>query len=160
MKLKHIFYVLPFIIFGACNGDIKNESAPQDTAQQANQIDTAAVQKELNKYLIEAPDTNYSGDYLAKWENGNTKFKGFFRFGKRHGQWLAFYANGIMWSECYYNKGLKHGANSVYYENGKPRYIGWFKNDLRDSLWVFYDEFGTEARRIWFKNNEEIAPFK
>ena len=105
MKLKHLFYVLPFIIFGACNSDTNNEAAVENTAQQANLIDTAAVQKELNKYLIEPPDTNYSGDYLVKWENGNTKFKGFYRFGKRHGQWLAFYANGIMWSECFYYKG-------------------------------------------------------
>ena len=160
MKLKHIFYILPFLVLIACNGGDTKETAAQDSAKQGLSIDTAAVQKELNKYLIEAPDTNYSGDYLDKWENGNTKFKGFFRFGKRHGQWLAFYAAGPMWSECFYNKGLKHGANNVFYENGKARYKGWFKNDLRDSLWVFYDEFGMEQRRVWFKNDEEVAPPK
>jgi antitoxin component YwqK of YwqJK toxin-antitoxin module len=165
MKLKHIFYILlflsPIVIgIGACNSGDKKEIALRDSIKQANLIDSVAVQKELNKYLIEPPDTNYTGDYLTKWENGNTKFKGFFRFGKRHGQWLAFYAEGTMWSECFYDKGLRHGANNVFYENGKPRYNGWFKNDLRDSLWVFFDESGAEARRVWFKNDEELPVSK
>ena len=158
MKLKHIFYFIPFAILAGCNGGGQKDNPLQDSQKQNVQIDTSAIKKELNKYLIEPPDTNYTGDYIAKWENGNTKFKGFFRFGKRHGQWLAFYAEGIMWSECFYDKGLKHGANSVYYENGKPRYKGWFKNDLRDSLWVFYDAHGMEARRVWFKNDLEVPP--
>jgi hypothetical protein len=165
MTLKHICYLLLFAIpivigISGCNGGKEKETAKQDSLQPANQIDTAAVQKELNKYLIEPPDTNYTGDYLAKYENGNVKFKGFFRFGKRHGQWIAFYANGIMWSECFYDKGVKQGANNVYYENGKPRYIGWFKHDLRDSVWMFYDQFGKEARRILFKDDIDVTPSK
>ncbi len=158
MKLRFVFYILPFVLLASCNGSDKKELSGKDSIAQNVQIDTNAIKKELNKYLIEPPDTNYTGDYVAKWENGNTKFKGFFRFGKRHGQWLAFYAEGIMWSECFYDKGLKHGANNVYYENGKPRYLGWYKNDLRDSLWVFYDAHGMEARRVWFKNDTEVPP--
>ncbi|MBK7668189.1 MAG: hypothetical protein IPJ32_13160 [Sphingobacteriaceae bacterium] len=161
MKLKHIFYIIPFLIFVACNsGADKETSAKQDSIKNVARLDSIAIAKEKNQYLIEPPDTNYTGDYLTKWENGNVKYKGFFRFGKRHGQWIAFYAEGIMWSECFYDKGLRHGANNVYYENGKPRYIGWFKNDLRDSLWVFYDAHGIESQRIWFKNDQEVPASK
>lgn len=161
MNLKHIFYILPFFILWACdNGAKKETTATQDSIKNLEHLDSIAVAKEKNQYLIEPPDTNYTGDYLAKWENGNTKFKGFFRFGKRHGQWLAFYAQGIMWSECFYNKGLRHGANNVFYENGKARYKGWFKNDLRDSLWVFYDEHGIEVQRLWFKDDQEVPASK
>ena len=160
MNLKRICYIIPLFILFSCNNTEQKQNTENNNIPQANQIDSAEVQKELNKYLIEPPAADYTGDYLTKWENGNTKFKGFFRFGKRHGQWLAFYAAGSMWSECYYDKGVKHGSNSVYYENGKPRYTGWFKNDMRDSLWVFYDEFGTEQRRVWFKNDEEVNPPK
>src|SRR4051812_34687084 len=90
MKLKHICYSLLFatlIAIGitACAGGKEKGTDKQDSLQQTNQLDTAAVQKELNKYLIEPPDTNYTGDYLSKYDNGNVKFKGFFRFGKRHG---------------------------------------------------------------------------
>lgn len=157
MNLKRICYIIPLFILFSCNNTEQKQDTKTDNNEQANQIDTAAVQKELNKYLIEPPKEDYTGDYVTKWENGNTKFKGFFRFGKRHGQWVAFYASGPMWSECFYDKGLKHGSNSVYFENGKLRYTGWFKNDMRDSLWVFYDEFGVEQRRIWFKNDEEVT---
>ena len=161
MKLKHIFYVLPFLVFVACNnGTEKEVKAKQDSIQKVADANALEEAKKQNIYLIEPPDTNYTGDYVAKYETGITKFKGFFRFGKRHGQWLAFYGNGLMWSECFYDKGLRHGANNVFFESGKRRYCGWFKNDLRDSLWVFYDEFGTEARRIWFKNDQEVDPSK
>ncbi len=161
MKLKHIFYIIPFLIFAACNNSANKEtSAKQDSIKNVARLDSISVAKEKNQYLIEPPDTNYTGDYLTKWENGNVKYKGFFRFGKRHGQWIAFYAEGIMWSECYYDKGLRHGANNVFYENGKPRYYGWFKNDMRDSLWVFYDVHGTEVQRIWFKNDQEVPASK
>jgi hypothetical protein len=156
MKLKHSCYLLLFAIVASCKSGEEKETVKQDSLQATNKVDTGAVQKEFNKYLIEPPDTNYTGDYLAKWENGNVKFKGVFRFGKRHGQWIAFYANGIMWSECFYDKGLRRGANNVYFESGKPRYKGWFKNDLRDSVWVFYDEHGIEARRVFFKDNEMV----
>jgi antitoxin component YwqK of YwqJK toxin-antitoxin module len=162
MKLKHICYILPFIILVACkNGETEKEnSAKQDSIKKAARIAQIEEAKKNNAYLIEPPDTNYSGDYVDKYENGNTKFKGFFRFGKRHGQWVAFYANGLMWSECYYNKGLRHGSNTVYFENGKPRYKGWFKNDLRDSVWVFYDQYGTEIQKITFKDDQEVNTSK
>jgi antitoxin component YwqK of YwqJK toxin-antitoxin module len=158
MKLKHIICFSIILVVAACNTGADKEAAHlQDSIKAAQRIDSITAEKKKNAYLIEAPDTNYTGDYLDKYDNGNTKFKGFFRFGKRHGQWVAFYANGLLWSECFYNRGLRHGANNVYYENGKPRYKGWYKDDIRDSLWVFYDPFGVEQKRTMFRNGEEIA---
>jgi antitoxin component YwqK of YwqJK toxin-antitoxin module len=161
MRLKHIICISLVVTFMACNtATDKNADHVQDSLRAAQRIDSINQEKKKNAYLIEAPDTNYTGDYLDKYQNGNTKFKGFFRFGKRHGQWVAFYANGLLWSECFYDKGLRHGANNVYYENGKPRYKGWYKNDIRDSLWVFYDQYGMEQKRAWFRNGEEVNPPK
>jgi len=157
MKLKHVLYFSLSLLVLACNSsNTKEDTVKQDSINIARRMDSIAVEKKKNAYLIEAPDTNYTGDYLDKYENGNTKFKGFFRFGKRHGQWVAFYANGLLWSECFYDKGLRNGANNVYFENGKPRYKGWYKHDLRDSLWIFYDQFGVEQRRVMFKNDQEV----
>lgn len=153
--MMRFILILAGLIFLACNG---NDAKKETTETQA--VDTIKVSglKKTgdNSFLIEPPDTAYSGDYVDKYENGNTKFKGFFRFGKRHGQWMAWYANGLMWSECFYDKGLKHGANNVYYENGKLRYSGFFKDDKRDSIWVFYDVNGVEVQRLKFKNDEEV----
>lgn len=144
------------ILFACNNAGNKTTANAADSTQQSgtvvNQVSTGD-----NSYIINPPDTSYTGDYVDKYENGNTKFKGVFRFGKRHGQWMAWYANGILWSECFYDKGLKHGANNVYYENGKPRYKGFFKNDLKDSVWLYFDENGMQVKEVVFKNDEPIS---
>ncbi|MGZ3932338.1 MAG: toxin-antitoxin system YwqK family antitoxin, partial [Bacteroidia bacterium] len=129
------------LLFLACGGSKEKETdkKTQDSVIAAEKLAKHLEEKKKNIYLIEPPDTAYTGDYVDKYENGNTKFKGYFRFGKRHGQWLAFYPTGLLWSECFYDKGLRQGANNVYYENGEPRYKGWYKHDLRDSLWTFYN---------------------
>ena len=156
MKLIHFACILSAFAFVACTNGGNSNKAASDSTATAQTAEEKAIQNELNQYIIQPPDTNYTGEYLDKYPNGNAKFKGFFRFGKRHGQWMAFYANGILWSECFYDKGLKHGANNVYYENGQPRHKGTFKNDLRDGPWVFYDVNGVEIKRANFKNDEEV----
>jgi len=158
MKLLFCAYSLLVLVLSSCNGgDKKNETAKSDTVTVATSSLSSAVQNELSTYLIAPPDTNYTGEHLDKYPNGNTKFRGFFRFGKRHGQWMAFYANGVLWSECFYDNGDRHGLNKVYYESGKIRYSGFFQKDQRDSLWVFYDEYGSVLKQIRFKNDQEIS---
>jgi hypothetical protein len=158
---KFILILLGTALLNAC-GDKPdpakeaNEKIRNDSVIVAEKIRQKAEEKKKNPFLIEPPDTAYTGDYLDKYDNGNVKFQGFFRFGKRHGQWMAFYGNGILWSECFYDKGLRSGANNVYFENGKPHYKGWFKNDLRDSVWTFYNEEGKEVQKVKFKNDEEV----
>ncbi len=157
-----LFILIPIIslIVYSCKTETtptEETKAKEDSLKTAEKIAKIQEEKKKNPYLIVPPDTNYSGDYLDKYDNGNTKFKGFYRFGKRHGQWMAFYANGKMWSECFYDKGLRHGANNTYYENGNPHYKGWYKNDLRDSTWIFYDEEGKELLKTRYKNDEEVV---
>jgi antitoxin component YwqK of YwqJK toxin-antitoxin module len=129
----------------------------QDSLNTVLKSDSQKIASELNKYLIQPPDTDYTGDYVDKYANGVIKFTGFFRFGLRHGQWMAFYDNGIKWSECFYDKGKRQGASMVYFPNGKLQYSGWYKNDLRDSLWFFYDETGKEIDKRAFKNDIETG---
>lgn len=112
--------------------------------------------KKKNPLLIMPPDSTYTGDYVDKYPNGITKFKGNFRFGKFHGQWMSFYPNGLAWSELHYDKGLRHGPNMTYFEDGKPRYTGFYKNDKKDSLWTYYDSTGVVARKFIFKDDRMI----
>jgi antitoxin component YwqK of YwqJK toxin-antitoxin module len=153
---KNLTLLLILIAFAFCNGGGSSEKTKEDSLKTVEKFNQVQEEKKKNIYLIEPPDTNYTGDYVDKYDNGNTKFKGFFRFGKRHGQWLAFYAHGTLWSECFYDNGLRHGANNVYFENQQPNYKGWFKHDLRDSVWIFYNENGVELKRVKFKNDEEV----
>lgn len=139
------------------NGATVIENTKQDSLNALAKTDSQQIAKELNKYLIMPPDSDYSGDYIDKYPNGVIKFTGFFRFGQRHGEWMAFYENGIKWSDCFYDKGKKHGASTVFHPNGKIYYTGWYKNDLRDSLWLFYDSLGKEVDRHAFKNDVETG---
>lgn len=107
----------------------------------------------VNPYLILPKDSNYTGDYVKLYANGIKQFKGFFRFGQRHGQWLSFYSNGNLWSEMEYDKGLRHGKNAAYYENGNLRQLGYYKLDKRDSIWMFYDTSGTLVLQQLCKND-------
>ena len=112
--------------------------------------------KKKNPLLILPPDSNYTGEYVDKYNNGITKFKGNFRFGKRHGQWMSFYPTGLAWSEMHYDKGLREGPNLTYFENGKVRYAGYYRKDVRDSIWLYYDTLGNIAEKVLFKNDRII----
>jgi hypothetical protein len=113
--------------------------------------------KRINPLLILPPDSAYTGEYVDKYPNGIILYKGFFRFGQRHGQWISFYQNGMPWSEQSYNKGLREGANVVYFENAKVRYKGYYKKDKRDSIWMFYDSTGKLMKTITYKNDQELS---
>ncbi len=133
------------------------EKVKQDSLKALVKSDSLKIATELNKYSIQPPVADYTGDYIDKYPNGVIKFTGFFRFGQRHGQWMAFYENGLKWSECFYDKGLKHGATMVYYQNGNLNYSGWYKQDQKDSLWFWYDDKGKEVDRRAYKMGKETG---
>lgn len=148
--LHSLLFVVCCLLFVDCG--------PSNSKQQTTPPSDTILQVPAKKgpFTIEPPDTNYTGDFLDKYDNGIVKFKGFFRFGKRHGQWMAFYENGLLWSECFYEKGAKHGLSNIYYPNGQPHYKGWYKNDLRDSVWTICDSTGKEIQHLVFKKDIEI----
>ena len=146
-----------FFLFSNCKSSEAEalEKTRKDSLLQAARTPSAPA--EYNKYAINPPDPDYTGDYIDKYPNGVIKFTGFFRFGQRHGEWMAFFENGIKWSDCFYDKGKKHGATMVFHPNGNLLYSGWYKNDMRDSLWFWYDDKGKEVDRRAFKNDIETG---
>lgn len=134
----------------------EEEQAKVDSLSKVSQKRRGDSLKKLNPLLILPPDSEYTGDYIDKYPSGVIKYRGYFRFGERHGQWVAFYNTGLPWSEQNYNKGKKEGPNIVYYENSKIRYKGYYKDDKRDSLWQFYDSLGNVMKTIMYKLDKEI----
>jgi len=129
------------------------EKAMMDSISKAQQKVKADSLKRKNPLLIIPPDSTYTGEYTDRYPNGIVKFKGFFRFGQRHGQWMSFYPNGLMWSELHYDKGLREGPNMTYFITGGKRYTGFYKNDKQDSVWSYYDSTGKLAQKVVFKND-------
>jgi antitoxin component YwqK of YwqJK toxin-antitoxin module len=128
----------------------KREKDSLSKVAQKRKVDSL---KRKNPLLIAPPDSNYTGDYVDKYKSGIIKFKGFFRFGERHGTWMSFYPNGIVWSECHYDKGLKEGPITTYFENGQKRFEGFYRKDLQDSLWTYYDSTGKVLSKIVYKED-------
>ncbi|MCX8079793.1 MAG: hypothetical protein N3F09_00995 [Bacteroidia bacterium] len=133
-----------------------NNTAASDSALKEQYRLRVDSLKKKNPLLILPPDTEYTGEYLDKWENGLVKFRGQFRFGKRHGQWVSFYPNGEPWSELHYDKGNRHGPYLVYYPKMIKRIEGYYKNDMRDSIWNFYDSTGFKAAVIVYSKNKVV----
>ncbi|MGZ3900598.1 MAG: toxin-antitoxin system YwqK family antitoxin [Bacteroidia bacterium] len=153
--------ILFFVIASCKNGSSEKkltdaEIAIRDSISKVEQRKKVDSLKKKNPLLIMPPDSNYTGDYTDKYPGGIIKFKGFFRFGKRHGQWMSFYPTGLLWSEMHYDKGLRHGPNIAYYEGGGKRYEGVYKNDERDSVWCYYDSIGNVAEKVLFKHDKIV----
>jgi hypothetical protein len=165
--MKRIIYfgLLIALFSAACNtqADKTEERAlsqaerlRRDSISKAEQRVKADSLRKTNPLLIVPPDSTYTGDYTDKYPDGITKFKGYFRFGKRHGQWMSFYPNGLAWSEMNYDKGIPHGPNMTYFMDGKPRYAGFYKNGEKDSLWIFYDSLGVPVKKAIYKKGHLI----
>lgn len=157
---RFIALLIPALFLVSCGNEPKElseaEKEKRDSISKAQQRLHADSLKKRNPLLIVPPDSVYTGDYTDKYPSGITKFKGFFRFGQRHGQWLSFYPNGELWSEMHYDKGLRQGPNFVYFENKKMRYAGFYKNDKQDSTWVYYDTTGKAIKKVIFKEDKVV----
>jgi antitoxin component YwqK of YwqJK toxin-antitoxin module len=160
MKKISLFLLIIFSVYSCKTSAEKKlteeEMEYRDSISKVQQRKRADSLKKKNPLLIMPPDSTYTGDYVDKYGNGIVKFRGFFRFGKRHGQWMSFYPDGLLWSEMYYDKGLREGPNTTFFENGKKRYEGFYKNDLRDSVWCYYDSTGKMAQRVFFRNDRVV----
>lgn len=152
-----ILVCFTFLFSNCKSGVADTEKVKEDSLKVISKADSLKIATELNKYLIQPPDPDYTGDYTDKYPSGVIKFTGFFRFGVRHGQWMAFYENGLKWSECFYDKGKKHGATMVFYPNGNLNYSGWYKQDQKDSLWFWYDNKGKEVDRRAYRMGVETG---
>lgn len=145
--MRKIFFIalISSVVLASCQSNQKTEIGGEKLSAE----DSAAkeAQSEINKMVDEMapPDTNYTGDFFLKYDNGLMKVKGYFRFGKRHGQWFYYYPNGFVWSEGLFNNGKMDGPSKVYHENGKLYYEGVYKMDLAVGQWNFYDTTATLA---------------
>lgn len=142
-----LFLGLLIIGLSNCSSNQKNElSEEEKAAKEAHKADSANLAKILGENpFLEPPDTNYTGDFFMRYQNGITRVRGFFRFGKKHGKWMYFFENGTLWSEAFYEKGLNEGEATVYHPNGKVYYKGSYKNGKPSGLWEFFDSTGVKA---------------
>ena len=79
------------------------------------------------------------GLYTEYYVNGNKKYEGYYKDGRRHRQdgaaWIWYHKNGYKWFEGYYKDGKWHREDGPaivgYDENGKIKEQRWFKDGGR-----------------------------
>ena len=140
--IKNILFIasLTILLISACTSNQKKEATPLTAEDSANQQIKSQIDKIVDD--LAPPDTDYTGEFFQKYETGVVKTKGYFRFGKRHGQWFYFYPHGFIWSEALYDNGKMNGHSKVYHENGKLYYEGDYKQDIAVGLWRYFDTTG------------------
>ena len=161
--IKITLLLIVLVTFTSCNPSktvekelSEKEKQSIDSVSKVQQKYVVDSLKKINPLLMMPPDSSFTGDYIDKYPNGIIKFKGYYRFGKRHGQWISFYENGLPWSEMHFDKGVRSGVNITYFETGKERYKGVYKNDKRDSIWMYFDSIGNLAEKLLYKDDKVI----
>lgn len=147
------------ILISACTSNQKTDTAnPKAIQDSVNK----QIQSQMDKIVddLAPPDTDYTGEFFQKYETGVVKTKGFFRFGKRHGQWFYFYPKGFIWSEAFYDNGKMNGHSKVYSENGKPYAEGEYRKDLSVGLWRYYDTTGTVIKEVTYDSLGKVISDK
>ena len=74
------------------------------------------------------PPSDYTGDWITKYSNGQTNFKGKYVKGKAEGEGVYYFPNGQIRFKGTYLNGLKDGKWVAYFDNGNMRYKVTFKN--------------------------------
>ena len=141
MKKILLITFTSLFLMAACQSNQKTEIGAAPVVDSSVQ----KVQSEIDKMVDEMapPDSNYTGEFFLKYDNGLMKVKGYFRFGKRHGQWFYYYPNGLLWSEGLFNNGKMDGPSKAYQENGKLKQEGSYKMDKAIGEWNFCDTSGS-----------------
>lgn len=162
IQLNIVFTLAILMIVFSCSTNQKknnneiDELIIKDTTQNTNTPKTSANENPSAYFIEPLKDSTYTGDAEERYPNGIVKYKGFYRFGKRHGEWLYFYPNGNLWSQSIYNRGKLNGESNVYYPNGKLHYMAYYKNDSKDSVWTYYDSTGAVKMVEYYKEGKLV----
>ena len=133
--MKQIFVILISVvaIFGlACNSSNNKSNVETDSLKSQYSLDNGLD----------------DGLQTEKYANGNKKFEGNMKAGKREGEWFVYFENGTLWSRCNYIEDKKQGKSVVYLPNGNKAYEGMYEADKPTGEWIYYNEDGSIAKKV------------
>jgi antitoxin component YwqK of YwqJK toxin-antitoxin module len=116
-------------------------SCKNKSENKSNSTDTTITQYSLNNGVID-------GMQSEKYENGNKKFEGLMKKGKREGEWFMYFENGAIWSRCNYVEDKKQGKSLVYLPNGNKAYEGLYEDDKPIGEWIYYNDDGSVLKKV------------
>jgi antitoxin component YwqK of YwqJK toxin-antitoxin module len=121
------------ITMGACTS--------KNSKDASNHVDSNKTQYALNTGVKDGLQTE-------TYANGNKKFEGNMKDGKRTGEWFMYFENGTIWSRCNYVNDKKQGKSVVYLPSGAKAYEGMYEQDEPIGEWTYYNENGTVVKKV------------
>lgn len=132
-NIKSLMALTVLSVSVACNTGSKDNQASKEQAKK--------TQYALNTGLE-------NGLQTEKYPNGNKKFEGNMKDGKRIGEWFMYFEDGTLWSRCNYVNDQKQGKSVVYLPNGSKAYEGMYEKDQPIGEWIYYKEDGSVAKKV------------
>jgi antitoxin component YwqK of YwqJK toxin-antitoxin module len=81
------------------------------------------------------------GFWRINFENGKTKYQGFFKDNKPQGEMKRFYEDGTLKANIYFVPNSTISIAKLYYENGVLAGSGKYIGSLKDSVWKYYSYY-------------------
>lgn len=97
------------------------------------------------------PPPNYTGNWIALWPSGKTKFRGSYIDGKEEGDQLCYWENGVLAQEGRSVDGVSLGIWKDYWDDGALQKITEY-HSKRDFVQTWFDSDGSVREVVTFKD--------
>ena len=81
------------------------------------------------------------GFWKANYDNGNPKYKGFFKNGNPTGEFTRFYEDGTCKARMNYHEDSDSVEVSLFYQNNKPAAQGIYISMKKEGIWSYYSYY-------------------
>jgi antitoxin component YwqK of YwqJK toxin-antitoxin module len=81
------------------------------------------------------------GSWKASYDNGNPKYKGFFKDGSPIGEFLRFYEDGTPKARMIYHENVDTVQVTLYYQNNKIAAEGQYVSMKKEGIWTYYSYY-------------------
>lgn len=106
----------------------------------------------LVEYTVSAGKEN--GWYISYYNNGNIRYKTYYKDGVEKGQRKEYYQDGSLKGTKMVDGGVVSGSIITYHNNGKKETEAMYKNGKADGLWKVYYDTGEKKSEIPYSNDK------
>jgi antitoxin component YwqK of YwqJK toxin-antitoxin module len=107
-------------------------------------------------YYLPNTTAPFTGKNITKYENGQYKFEGRIKDGRKDGKWTQWHENGEILSEINYKDGKKDGTSSLWVSGHKIHSVD-FKDDKKHGKTIRLNEHGRIVGESNWKDGECIS---
>ena len=125
--MKILLLIAITILAVGCGG--KDESTSK-TKPELNGVPEEKIELREGIWYLKGLDTPFTGKVFSLHENGQKKYEGNFKDGKKDGISLGWQENGQKEFEEYYKDGKPDGQSVMWHKNGQKHTEGNFKDGI------------------------------